>query len=581
VARLAGRRPARAAFILVVAGLSAAVAWQGVRGRGEAGALLTGQSLTGNYLAARHARASSDAVAAADYFRAALRQRPDDPVLLARTTQAQLLAGRVSDGVALAQKLLAIEPDNPLARLAVAVGKLQAGRPAEAEAVLAALPAGTVAQVAGPLLRAWALFGERQPDAARAALEPLKAIPSAAYLAPLHAAWMLDAGGAPGEAAEMLGQVFQSQKEPWLRLAELAGAVYTRAGRTEDAARIYERYLAGHGAETSMLDERALIDREAAARPKLTTMKDGAAEGLFDAAGVLARQNQRDAALTLAQLGLWLKPDFPALRLVTADLMESFERLADANQVYAGIDRASPLAWVARLATARNLDRLDRSDEAAALLRQMAKERPASPEPLIQLGDQYRRLERYGDAVKVYDEAAARIGDIDRRYWRFLYARGIALERIKDWPRAEADLKKALEFEPNQPFVLNYLGYSWVEQGRNLEQAEEMLTRAVALRPNDGYIVDSLGWVYYRLGRYPEAIEKLERAVELKPEDPVINDHLGDAYWAAGRQREARFQWRAALSRDPEPELRQAIEGKLSRGIVREASVDRPAGSGP
>ena len=497
-------------------------------------------------------------------------------MLFNRAITAMVLAGQVAEGIRMSQDLLKLEPDNGLAGFAVAVGRLHDGRPTEAEALLLRLPAGSVFSIAGPLLRGWALHARRDSAGAMKALAPLQTIPAAADLYHMHSAWMLDSTGLPGKATDELAVVLAHQPEPWLRLAELAGTIYARAGKPEEAAEVYRRYLATHAAEASLLDPAALQRRDEISRPKVASFRDGAAEALFDAAGVLARQNQREQALALGQLGLYLKPDFPALQLIVADLMESFDRLVDANRVYSAIDRASPLSWVARLATARNLDALDRFGDSAALLRTMAKERPAAAEPLIQLGDQLRRQERFAEAVQVYDEAAAQIGSLDHQHWRLLYARGIALDRIKAWDRAEADFLKALEFQPDQPFVLNYLGYSWVEQGKNLARAKEMIARAVELRPNDGYVVDSLGWVFYRLGRYDDAIEKLERAVELKAEDPVINDHLGDAYWAVGRRREAQFQWRASLARDPEPELRGTIERKLSEGVVREASVIGP-----
>ena len=182
-------------------------------------------------------------------------------------------------------------------------------------------------------------------------------------------------------------------------------------------------------------------------------------------------------------------------------------------------------------------------------------------------------------AVGAYDRAINRVGSLEKRHWSLLYARGIALERSKEWSRAEADFLKALEFEPEQPYVLNYLGYSWVDQGLNLDQALGMIEKAVRLRPHDGYIVDSLGWAYYRLGKFPEAVKELERAIELRPEDPVINDHLGDAYWQVGRRSEARFQWRRSLSLDPPEDVRTAVEQKLEQGLV-EASNPKPEQGG-
>jgi Flp pilus assembly protein TadD len=306
----------------------------------------------------------------------------------------------------------------------------------------------------------------------------------------------------------------------------------------------------------------------------MASAADGAAEALFQASGALAQKEARDGALMVGKLGLYLKPNFPFLQMFVAELLDAAGRPADANLLYAAIDRTSPLAWQARLARAENLNRMDRFADAEKELRAMAAERKDDPHALLLLGDMLRQRERFVEAVPVYDQAIALKEPLPQRYWRVLYARGIALERAKQWDRAEVDFLRALEMEPDQPLVLNYLGYSWVEQGERLEEAQDMIRRAVELRPNDGFIVDSLGWVYYRLGKKAEAVVQLERAVELQPEDPVINDHLGDAYWAVGRQREANFQWRAALGLDPEPELKAELERKL-QGVIREASATR------
>jgi Flp pilus assembly protein TadD len=310
-----------------------------------------------------------------------------------------------------------------------------------------------------------------------------------------------------------------------------------------------------------------------AAAREIDSAAAGAAEALFDGAGALSRQNTRETGLVLGRLGLHLRPNFPVLQMLVANFLESYERLEEANSLYAAIDPSSLLSRQARLSIALNLNQMDRFEEAAAELRALAREQPADAEPLIDLGDILRRREHYEEAVEAYDEAVARIGTLQPQHWRILYARGMALERAKQWSRAEADFLQALKFEPDQPFVLNYLGYSWVEQGQNLDEAQAMIRKAVELRPDDGYIVDSLGWVYYQLGNHKEAVVELERAVELRPEDPVINDHLGDAYWAAGRQREARYQWRTVLALGPEPDLKARIETKLQKGLVKEANA--------
>ena len=168
----------------------------------------------------------------------------------------------------------------------------------------------------------------------------------------------------------------------------------------------------------------------------------------------------------------------------------------------------------------------------------------------------------------------SRIETVEYRHWRLFYVRGIAFERLGEWPKAEADFKRALELEPDQPLVLNYLGYTWVEQGRNLDEARTMIEKAVELRPDDGYIVDSLGWVAYRLGDFEEAVHQLERAVELVAGDPIINDHLGDAYWQVGRLHEARFQWQRVLTLDPEDDLADQVRRKIADGLSAGAEAE-------
>jgi Flp pilus assembly protein TadD len=188
-------------------------------------------------------------------------------------------------------------------------------------------------------------------------------------------------------------------------------------------------------------------------------------------------------------------------------------------------------------------------------------------EVLDALGNIMRSNKRYGEAVVYYDRAIALLPKPEKRHWTYYYARGTCHERLKNWPAAEADLQKALALVPDQPLVLNYLGYSWVDQGLNLKQGMALIERAVALKPDDGYIVDSLGWAHYRLGNFKEAVRYLERAVELKPDDAVLSDHLGDALWRVGREREARFQWDQALSLKPEPEDAEKIKKKLESGL--------------
>ena len=253
--------------------------------------------------------------------------------------------------------------------------------------------------------------------------------------------------------------------------------------------------------------------------------------------------------------------------ILLGDLLESDDRLEPAMAVYSSIDRKSAFSWPARNRVASILDRLERTEEALKHLRRMASEREKDAGPSINLADILRSHDRFAEAVKAYDQAFERIPVLEPRHWTLLYARGISLERSNRWPKAETDFLEALKLKPDQPYVLNYLGYSWIEKGSNLERAQEMIRKAAELRPNDGYIIDSLGWAQYKLGNFEKAVSHLERAVELRPQDPIINDHLGDAYWRVGRRREAGFQWQRSLTLDAEDDLAAKIGEKLEKGL--------------
>lgn len=574
---LPARRCCRAGWVLFAVALL--VAAGAAAGRVQArDAVSVGASLSGNYLAARHARVAQDPAAVVRFLRAALALAPDEPNLIARTYAALIVGGQTAEALPLARKFLDGGHDAALARLIVALDELRAGRYAAAVQRLERFPGDGGLGYLARVLTAWALVGDGRIDDALAGLDAAGSGSGSGtgMLFRLHAVWINDLAGRGPAAEAKLQAVLDQHEQPWLRLTELAAGTLARAGKPDKAAALYRAYLERVPQAHAVA---AQAERLARGKPPpriIRSAKDGAAEALFDAAGIARRQNAAETALILGQLGLFVRSDFPELRLIVADLMEDAGRFADANAIYAGIDRGVPLAATAELATARNLERLDRFDDAVRLLEDLARRHNDDAEPLGELGDMLRKRERFEDAVKAYDRAFARIGPPQPHHWRLLYARGISLERAKQWDRAEGDFLQALAFEPEQPFVLNYLGYSWVEQGRNLAQAEQMIRKAVALRPDDGYIVDSLGWVLYRLERYGEAVVELERAVALKPEDPVMNDHLGDAYWAAGRQREARYQWRTALALSPEPELKAKLQDKLEHGLVRQANAATP-----
>ena len=269
--------------------------------------------------------------------------------------------------------------------------------------------------------------------------------------------------------------------------------------------------------------------------------------------------------------------------LALADLYEAMKKPELAIKVYERVPANSPLKRNAEIQLATNLDTLERTDEAKKHLDKLIATKPDDLEAILALGNIMRERKQYAGCADAYGKAVALQPNPTRANWTTYYFRGICFERDKQWAKAEADMKKALELYPEQPHVLNYLGYSWIDQGVHLDDGMSMIKRSVEQRPDDGYIVDSLGWAYYRLGNYDEAVKNLERAVELKPVDPTINDHLGDVYWKVDRVLEAKFQWSHARDLKPDTDELKTIEDKLKNGLAAtavEAEKTKKAGGG-
>jgi tetratricopeptide (TPR) repeat protein len=301
---------------------------------------------------------------------------------------------------------------------------------------------------------------------------------------------------------------------------------------------------------------------------------DGMAEALFDLASALQSDRTGDLAQIYVQSAMWLRPHYPAANLLLGSLLENEQRYEAANAAYAAAGNDTTYGWAAKLHIASNLDQMGKSDEAVKVLEAMATEQPDRIDALVRLGDLWRSkvkqpgpFPEYDYALSAYDRAIARVPNPQPQHWTLFFSRAVVLERSGRWARAEPDLLKALELEPEQPSVLNYLGYSWADQRLHLDKALPMIERAVELRPRDGYIIDSLGWVHFRLGNVEKALGYMEQAVELRPQDPTINDHLGDVYWRVGRRAEARFQWERALRLEPEPEAIPQIQKKINEGL--------------
>ena len=530
----------------------------------------------GSYLAGRHAQALKDADSASAFMLRVLEENPDDQELLRRTFLLTLAAGKLEPAIELARRIEIAGGRMATAALLLGIESARKADYADAIKRFEALPRRGLTAYAAPLAAAWANAGAGDFDAALKELEALDKKSGFSAMRDLHTGLINDLADRP-EAAEKNYRAVASElhKAP-VRVVRAAGSLFERTGRTDDARKLYNDFLTAQPGNIAIGGALKRLEAGRPAKPLIGDAQGGIAESLFNIASALPRKRSTEMALLYSRIALYLRPEFELARLLLGDLFDNQRRYDDANAIYQKVDTASPYSWSARLRIADNLTDMNTTDRAVEILRAMAEERPERTDALIKLGGILRSKERYREAVNAYDAAEKRLGEIKSGHWLFFYNRGIALERSKIWDRAEKDFLKALELRPEQPYVLNYLGYSWVEKGMNIARARKMIERAVEQRQDDGYIVDSLGWVLYRLGDFTGSVKQLERAIRLKPSDPVINDHLGDAYWRVGRKLEAEFQWRRALVLDPSEDLIPNIEAKLENGL----KDVKPSGSG-
>ena len=524
-----------------------------------------GDSQPGNYLSALIASADRDTLAAEVYYREALRADPRNPDLLERAFAAALSNGDEPSADALAERLLVRDPSNSLARLSIAVHDIEQGQFAAARAHLASGEAMRARDLTTALLTAWSYAGQSD---LRHALDTLDHIrdPSVLAFRDYHAGLIASLLGDSAEAQRRLKSAYDNDKSS-LRFADAYARALDAQGDVAGATKVYQDFsvvIPHHP-----LIERALADLKAneSLQPLVHDAKEGAAEALYGLGSAGSRQGDELPALVYLRLSLYLRPSNDLTAVTLASL---FEQLKQGDQVIAAyqmVSASSPLKLGADIQIALELDSMGKTDEATQRLTQIIAARPHDVETLSALAELQRSAKKYVEAAATYDQAIAAVAIPQRDNWTLFYFRGICYERSNQWPKAEADFKKALELNPDQPMVLNYLGYSWVDKGLNLEEAFKMLRRAVELQPNDGYIVDSLGWAHFKLGQYQEAAQTLEKAIDLKPADPVLNDHLGDAYWRINRRTEAHFQWNHARDMGPDPEDLPAILKKIEIGL--------------
>jgi tetratricopeptide (TPR) repeat protein len=537
---------------------------------------LARMSTSGSYLAARHAGTQRDAGAAAAYYRASLRGDPKNQELLERAFLSVLAEGDVDEAIRLAEQVVKSDKTDRIARLVIGIHALKQKKYGVAKVNLTQSNRGPITDLAATLLAAWASYGAGDSKTAIDSIDKLQGADWYALFKDLHAGLILDLAGNKKEAGKRLERVHKLDASA-IRITEAYSSWLSRNGKKDEALTTLKAFDAQLPRHPLIVEEMASLGKDKTLPPLVSDAQAGAAEVLYGLGAALGRRGGEDLGLIYLQLALYLAPNQPLALLSLADLYEQVKNPRLAINIYERVPQSSPLRRNADIQLAVDLDAIDKTDEAKQRLQKLLKDRPTDIDAIMALGGILRGRKDFAECAQIYSKGIATIADPARPNWLIYYFRGICNERAKNWKDAEADLKQALKLYPDQPHVLNYLGYSWIDQHINLDEGMQMIRRAVEQRPDDGYIVDSLGWAHYRLGNYDEAVKNLERAVELKPDDPTINDHLGDAYAKTGRNLEAQFQWSHARDLKPEPEDLAKIKQKLATGIIEEESSSSTA----
>lgn len=514
------------------------------------------------YLSGRFAADEHDMSDAAKYYGESLQHEPNDPMLQALAFFYATSSGDIDSAAKLAKRLVATTPDDRASRLVLAVSELKGGDYKAAREEIAKSAKGTFTSLTVALVDAWAAAGMGDTAATDADFKSLRGQTGMDTTAAFHQALIFEYLGQTAAADAAYSEALKSDG-PSPRLVNAYGRFLERNGRAADARAFYGKLASNAALSPIFNDGLARIARNDKPDSLVKRPQDGVAEALFGIAASLNEEQSTDVSILYLRLAIYLNPKLDLANILLGDRMETLQKYGDAIQAYRNIDRASPYYRMAAIQIATDEARLNKSDEAIRDLKALAEAQPKDVEAWTALGDAYRAANKFPDAASAYDRAVDALGTPQKKDWPLFFARAIARDRSKNWAAAEADLQTALKLSPDEPQTLNYLGYSYVDQNRNIPDALKMLEKARSLKPYDGYIVDSVGWAYYRLGRFADAAKTLEDAVLLVPGDPTINDHYGDALWKVDRKRDARFQWNHALAFGPEAEEKSKIEQKL------------------
>lgn len=528
-------------------------------------------TLSGSFLSAQFAQNRSDWEAASNYFAKILDTSPTDKEIQIRLMALQMGSGHYDQAIQIANKISKSEgADKTLANLILALESFKSGKFQESLKVISGDQNDPVVLAILPLVKSWAEAGKGTTD-----ITELKDSPSLIYQAVLVAAYTKNK-----DALAQLAQSydFVKTRTPVARLEDIA-VIFAHYGETGESKGIYEALKAGIPERAAFYDTQ-IKNLETESKKnlpnQLSNPQVGLSDAIFDMAQILSR-GYEDSARLFAHMSLYLNPDNAAAYELLAEIASDHKLYSEATTYLSRIDTSGNKNR--KIQIQRQIAQLQvlagYPDEAIRILETLASDHK-NIDAQIQIGDIYRGQEDFKNALKAYNRAYDFLGNaITAQYWDLSFARGMTNERLKNWDQAEKDLKTALLFQPDQPYVLNYLGYSWADQGIHLDKAAELIEKAVRLKPDDGAIVDSLGWIYFRMGQYDKAVVTLEKAIELAPTEPELNDHLGDAYWRVGRKNEAKFQWKRAVSFTSDSSLIEKIQSKIDAGLPENILVNQ------
>lgn len=530
-------------------------------------------SLYGAYLAGRVAHIRQDFDNAAEYYKIVIDKDAGNTSLNRMVYSILSSLGQIEQATPYARKEIEIGNTESVAPLIVAINDFADSRYADSRHSIELIKDKAHTTLINPLFVAWTYAGEKNEADAIASIDKIEKAPYLDTMKLFHKGMIYDYLGNREKAEEMYGEIIQKHyTNVTYRLLEIITDFYVRNGDKETALKIFGRYNDDGLLSILLTNIDKQINQANENSPAIIdTPQKGLAEALFNI-GTIFRSSVggTEFAQIYTAASSYLNPDYDISQIALANILEEEGLLKEANKYYGQIGKNSGSYFIARAKIIENLSTMKEYGEAEKQIKSLLNDYPDNTQLLSDLGNVYSSMERHDKAVEYYQKAIANSKGDDRDLWSVYYAMAVSYDKLNQKIAAEQNLQKALELSNQNPNILNYLGYSWLEQGRNIDKAADMILASYQKYPYEGHILDSLGWLYFKLGMYQKAVEFLEQATAINPGNAVINDHLGDAYWFAGRKNEASFQWNHAL------DLKEDADS-LDKSLIKSKLEDGPA----